>query len=138
MRQIAVILGAILLTISVLAVEGRSANAGKSQSIESGKKLFSQNCASCHGDDAKGAGPAAVALKVQPPDLTQLARQKNGKFPYDDVKKTIAGESSVSAHGSREMPTWGPLFLAMTGENQKAVDQRITNLADYLKSIQTK
>jgi len=138
MRQGAVVLGAVVLLISWMGVSRTAADTSKLKSNESGKMLFKQNCASCHGDDAKGGGPAAVALKVQPPDLTQLTRQKGGKFPYDEVKKTIAGESMVSAHGSREMPTWGPLFLAMTGENQKAVDQRLTNLTDYLKSIQAK
>jgi mono/diheme cytochrome c family protein len=132
----------VMLLVVVSRLGAQNAKSGdaerRSQSVQAGKTLFKQNCASCHGDDAKGGGPAAVALKTQPPDLTRLASRKNGKFPYEEVRKTIAGDSAVPAHGTREMPTWGPLFLAMTAENQKAADQRITNLADYLKSIQAK
>ena len=57
----------------------------------SGKALFRQYCASCHGDDGKGAGPAAVAFKVQPPDLTALSRQNRGEFPRDRVIQAIRG-----------------------------------------------
>jgi mono/diheme cytochrome c family protein len=40
-----------------------------------GKALFQQYCASCHGDDGKGAGPAAVAFKVQPPTESRQVSQ---------------------------------------------------------------
>lgn len=97
-----------------------------------------QHCASCHSADARGAGPAAVALKKQPPDLTVLAKQNHGKFPYDEVFKAIDGDFEVSAHGSKEMPTWGPLFLALTGVNAREAERLTTNLTDYIKSIQVK
>jgi mono/diheme cytochrome c family protein len=130
----------LLLPISFSAA-GRTkspASETRSQSIASGKTLFMQHCASCHGDDAKGAGPAAVALKKQPPDLTALAKRNHGKFPYDQVSKAITGDFEVPAHGSREMPMWGPLFLALTGENAREAERLTTNLTDYIKSIQVK
>ncbi len=130
----------LLLPISFSAA-GRTkspASETRSQSIASGKTLFMQHCASCHGDDAKGAGPAAVALKKQPPDLTALAKRNHGKFPYDQVSKAITGDFAVPAHGSREMPMWGPLFLALTGENAREAERLTTNLTDYIKSIQVK
>jgi mono/diheme cytochrome c family protein len=106
--------------------------------MASGKALFMNHCASCHGSDARGAGPAAIALKVQPPDLTALAKANQGKFPYEKVRKAIAGENVPAAHGSHEMPTWGAMFLAMNGVNQKDAEQRITDLTDYIKSLQKK
>jgi mono/diheme cytochrome c family protein len=130
----------LLLPISLFVAH--PANAQKtetrSKSIACGKELFMQHCASCHGDDAKGAGPAAVALKVQPPDLTALAKRNHGKFNHDKVYKDIDGNYDVSAHGPREMPVWGPLFLALTGVNRPEAERRITNLTDYIKSIQVK
>ena len=39
-------------------------------SISRGSALFPQNCASCHGADGKGDGPAAAGLPVPPADLT--------------------------------------------------------------------
>jgi copper transport protein len=38
--------------------------------IVRGEALFSQNCAKCHGADARGDGPAAASLTRPPADLT--------------------------------------------------------------------
>jgi putative copper export protein/mono/diheme cytochrome c family protein len=40
------------------------------QSIAAGQSLFAQNCASCHGADGRGDGPAAANLQPSPADLT--------------------------------------------------------------------
>jgi mono/diheme cytochrome c family protein len=106
--------------------------------MQSGKTLFMQHCASCHGDDAKGAGPAALSFKKQPPDLTALAKRDHGKFPYDEVRKAIDGDVEVPAHGSKDMPTWGPLFLALTDLNTREAERLTTTLTDYIKSLQVK
>lgn len=128
----------LLLPISFSAALETSSKKAVGKSIASGKKLFMQHCASCHSADAKGAGPAAVSLKKQPPDLTFLAKRNHGKFPYDEVYKAIDGDFDVPAHGSKEMPTWGPLFLALTGLNAHEAERLTTNLTDYIKSIQVK
>ena len=39
----------------------------------SGKEMFNAYCASCHGTDAKGDGPAAPALKMPTTNLTTLS-----------------------------------------------------------------
>src|SRR5436305_11025501 len=51
-----------------------------------GKDLFREYCAVCHGVDAKGAGPAASALKKPVGDLTQLTVKNKGKFPALSVQ----------------------------------------------------
>ncbi|WP_353181932.1 CopD family protein [Bosea sp. (in: a-proteobacteria)] len=40
------------------------------RSIATGRALFGQSCARCHGRDARGRGPDAVARAVWPPDLS--------------------------------------------------------------------
>jgi mono/diheme cytochrome c family protein len=40
--------------------------------------MFRSYCAVCHGLDAKGSGPAAPALKMEPADLTTLAKENQG------------------------------------------------------------
>ncbi|HYW34483.1 MAG TPA: cytochrome c [Balneolaceae bacterium] len=41
-----------------------------------GKKVYMSNCSSCHGSDAKGDGPAAVALNPRPANLKSKKVQK--------------------------------------------------------------
>src|SRR5579872_4983484 len=74
-----------------------------------GPELYRAYCATCHGADGKGNGPAAEALKTKPADLTALTRNSHGQFPVARVRDTITGDSVVAAHGSREMPIWGPV-----------------------------
>jgi mono/diheme cytochrome c family protein len=105
-------------------------------SAASGKEMFMQYCASCHGREGKGDGPAAAALNTPPPDLTALAKNNGGKYPTAEVASILHGERSVKAHGNREMPVWGPVFWRMSGGHESEVQQRVANLNDYLKSLQ--
>ena len=101
-----------------------------------GPDLFRAYCASCHGLDAKGAGPADPALKTKAPDLTILARNNLGAFPALRVRQMITGDEVVAAHGSREMPIWGPIFHQIE-EDQDFGNVRLENLVKYLESIQS-
>ena len=100
-----------------------------------GRALYDTYCAVCHGDDAKGRGPMARVLKTVPPDLTHIWMRQGGKFSLERVEKIISGETELGAHGTSEMPLWGPIF------SQGVWDQdlgkiRIHNLAKYLEQIQ--
>ena len=103
-----------------------------------GKKTYMEYCSACHGENAKGMGPAASALKTPPPDLTTLAKRHDGKFPEDYVAKTIRFGKPIQAHGSADMPVWGPIFNVRDKFNEAAVRQRIKNLCDYLATLQEK
>lgn len=104
----------------------------------SGKDMYIAYCASCHGQDGRGNGPAATALKTQPTDLALLAVKNGGKFPDAHVAEVIKGDQLTAAHGNKEMPVWGPVFLTM-GQHDTAQEQvRIHNLTKYIESIQQK
>jgi mono/diheme cytochrome c family protein len=103
-----------------------------------GRDLFEFYCAACHGRDGKGRGPVAAALRVPPPDLTMLAARNDGLFPNARVEALVTGDGEVPpAHGSREMPVWGPIFRALDA-NDRLNRVRIANIAEYLASIQVK
>lgn len=100
-----------------------------------GPDLFRAYCASCHGWDGKGAGPAAAALRPKVPDLTRLTANHGGTFPEQQVRAAINGTLPVTAHGSREMPVWGPIFHQVENDVDRG-NVRIANLVSYLESIQ--
>ena len=131
-----------LLLIASCAVLGQDNGSDKSQLpptyVPSGKAIYKQYCASCHGSDAKGRGPAAASLNTRPSDLTLLAKRHEGKFPRDYLTGVLRFGQTYSAHGSQEMPLWGPIFQYVDNYDETAVRQRIKNLCDYLESIQEK
>lgn len=104
----------------------------------SGKAMYSAYCASCHGADSKGDGPAAAALKMPATNLTTLATKNGGVFPAAHVAAVIQGDTMTTAHGSKDMPVWGPIFHTMGGHSQAQTQLRIRNLTNYLESIQGK
>ena len=107
-------------------------------SAASGKEMYLAYCAACHGKEGKGDGPVASQLKVPPGDLTSLSKRNGGKFPSVQVVSAITGRPGVPAHGSEEMPVWGPIFMAMGHQHESEARLRVANLADYLKSLQQK
>ncbi|HEV2351230.1 MAG TPA: cytochrome c [Terriglobia bacterium] len=112
-------------------------SAAKQTHEVSGAKLYVSYCASCHGRDGKGDGPAAPALKGAPTDLTLLASNNGGKFPADHVMHVLSSEAEVTVHGSKEMPVWGPIFRRLSPDQNLGV-LRANNVTNYLKSIQAK
>jgi mono/diheme cytochrome c family protein len=101
-----------------------------------GPDLFQAYCASCHGLDAKGGGPLASSLKSKVPDLTLLQRSNQGKFPEARVRQIILGSDVMAAHGSRQMPIWGPIFHQVEGDMDWG-NARLDNLIKYLESVQS-
>ncbi|MBZ5722422.1 MAG: cytochrome c [Acidobacteriia bacterium] len=102
-----------------------------------GAEIFRDYCAACHGIDGKGNGPVAPALKYKVPDLTEISKRGNGKFPIARIRDIIDGKETLSGHGSREMPVWGPIFHQVDAD-QDLGNVRIDNLARYIESLQRK
>jgi mono/diheme cytochrome c family protein len=102
----------------------------------SGADLFQFYCATCHGYGGKGDGPVVPSLKKQPPDLTAIAARNGGHFPNELLVRFVAGEDRlVAAHGSREMPVWGPIFQSLE-PHDRLTRIRIENVVAFIESIQ--
>ena len=101
-----------------------------------GAEMYLDYCASCHGRDGTGSGPVSTALKARATDLTTLAKRNNGEFPAERVRATIRGDLLVVAHGTKDMPVWGPLFRYMGGGSHAEVTVRVESLTRYIESLQ--
>jgi mono/diheme cytochrome c family protein len=104
-----------------------------------GEQHFARYCASCHGLDGRGDGPAASALSKPPADLTRIAARRAGVFPAGEIAATIDGRFELPAHGSREMPIWGRRLaepIAEDAQGDEVARGRIDLLVEYLQSIQ--
>jgi len=140
-----ILLGVVLSACLGVALSGKSPQATHNTDqlppsyVPSGKVMYVDYCATCHGLGAKGDGPSSKLLKVPPADLTTLAKRHGGKFPSEYVSGVLRfGPGPTPLHGTADMPTWGPIFEYMDRVNEKAVEQRIKNLSDYLASLQEK
>jgi mono/diheme cytochrome c family protein len=136
-----VLLGALILLVSALGAQDKPpATKAPAQRADaaSGKQTYKHYCASCHGVDARGNGPAAFMLKTTPPDLTTLAKRHGGNFPYDYVSDVLRFGTRIRSHGSSDMPIWGPIFGSIDNYDEVAVRKRIKNLSEYLASLQQK
>ena len=138
-----VLIVAVLVASAVLAIAQGQTPVVKHVPIKavnpaSGQEMFKSYCAVCHGEDGKGNGPAATAMKVPPADLTTLAQKNGGKYPALHVSSVVRGEADLPAHGTKDMPVWGPLFLRLSQGHDAEVQQRVANLNQYIESIQAK
>jgi mono/diheme cytochrome c family protein len=128
------------MLLGVLFFGGVSATAQRpSVAIESltGRDSYEFYCASCHGQDGRGDGPVADALRLPPADLTTMAYRNHDVFPREEVRKYITGTGrAISAHGPSGMPVWGPIFRAF--ESDARVRVRLDNLIDYLERLQVR
>ena len=146
MPETGILLSAALFSITALTAHGQTTvqhHPIPPAAASSGKEMYNAYCAVCHGTEGKGDGPAASALKTPPTDLTMLAESHGGKYPASYVQSVIRfGEGSVSAHGSKEMPMWGPAFASLSGgaqsEQGPQVQMRIYNLSRYIETLQAK
>lgn len=144
-RKSFMLLGTLLVATTVCLAQENAATAPvvqktpiKPTSAASGKEMFSQYCAPCHGTDGKGNGPAAGAMKSAPTDLTQLAKKNDGKFPASKVSSVLNFGSGLASHGSADMPVWGPLFRSLDKYHDSVVHQRVSNLVGYIETLQVK
>jgi len=120
------------------------------QSFDRGKYEYGAHCAVCHGLSGEGDGPFVQQLKsgTVMPNLTELSKKNNGVFPFMQVYETIDGTNSVTAHGTREMPVWGPQYKSeIVGETvyddfradaEAFVRARILALTEYVYRLQAK
>ncbi len=135
---------AALAVVLALASTGTAPAQDGPERFVSSPGEFRNSCASCHGDDGRGAGFLTRVFRgVEPGDLTQLSKTNGGVFPLERVFEVIDGRLEVAAHGERQMPVWGDRYMTesmmMLGPgpmNDYVVRHRVLELVYYIQSIQ--
>jgi mono/diheme cytochrome c family protein len=138
--------GLLLLAVGsapLVGQEGRTAQGKELKLVSvhysqptSGAQMYKNYCAVCHGMQGNGDGPAVAFLKAPPPDLRTLAKRNNGKYPADHIGMTLRLGTGSHAHGTIDMPLWGPLLRTLD-VNQSLGELRIHNLTAFIKSLQS-
>jgi mono/diheme cytochrome c family protein len=121
-------------------------NAIAEEKLDIGKLEYNSACAVCHGLTGKGDdGPLKDVLKNPVPNITQLAKNNKGVFPFDKVFQIIDGRQEVKSHGPRKMPVWGNAFNTQSSlyfENYPSQDMesagrsRMLAIIEYLYRLQ--
>ena len=93
------------------------------QDGDKGRMEYMENCAGCHGADAKGAGPLSAKLKTKPTDLTLLAKRNHGSFDStrrlpNDRRKKCARHASRRRNADLGLPA-----PTSTGPSARGVEQ---------------
>ncbi|MFA3782062.1 cytochrome c [Melioribacteraceae bacterium 4301-Me] len=91
--------------------------------ISQGKKLFETTCASCHGTEGKGDGPAGAALNPKPRNFHSADGWVNGR-KFNDMYKTL----------QEGIPNSGMVaYEYLSPKDRIAIIQYIRTLADFPK-----
>ncbi len=116
--------------------------------VDIGKHDFETYCAVCHNKDGKGGGPFSMLLTKKVPDLTVLAKNNGGVFPFNRAYEIVYGIAELPGHGSREMPIWGDVYKEKApnelgpyyqpSDSASFVRGRILALIGYISTLQEK
>lgn len=110
-----------------------------------GSDEYRVSCLNCHGEGGTGDGPMMELLTKKPSDLTVLAKNNGGEYPFVKVYQTIDGRVTVPGHGTRDMPIWGARYAEEDYEMygtafgaEDVVRGRILQLVYFIQSLQQK
>lgn len=137
------VLAALLLVPFICSAQSQKNSASPDRDAQvrvpiEGPRIFQYRCASCHGSDGRGHGPASITLKHAAPNLTLISQRNGGKFPYQQVKEIIEGtQQSPLARGYRQMPIYGPIFHEVEAD-QDWGEVRLDAITKQVESIQQK
>jgi mono/diheme cytochrome c family protein len=115
--------------------------AAADEPLGSGRALYLQYCGACHGPSGKGDGIAGTFMRPKPKDLTRIAKESDGKFPFQRTMEAIDGRKTTRAHGDPDMPVWGEVFQEQPGwdpHHRADVHGKLMLITDYVRSIQEK
>ncbi|GAA4222814.1 cytochrome c [Sagittula sp. NFXS13] len=134
----------ILAALGAVALSGcMEDGAGEMPGPQDGQALFMENCAVCHGEDAKGNGPLARRLEKAPKDLTLIELRHKDTFPRAKIMSIVDGYARSDMTGPG-MPEFGALLEGDlvpfdSGDGiQTPTPRKLVALVEYLETVQQK
>ena len=84
--------------------------------LTQGKKLYDQNCVTCHGPKGDGKGQLGAALKPAPSDFTKPLKEwpytkGDSKKVFDVITKGIPNSSMVKWDHLPEQERWALVYF---------------------------
>jgi len=97
--------------------------------LTQGKKLYDQNCVTCHGPKGDGKGQLGAALKPAPSDFTKPFHQwafgkGDLKKVFDVITKGIPNSSMVKWDQLPEQERWALVYVVTGFAPAKAVSTK--------------
>ena len=122
----------LICLVALWVAQSANASAHDAADLQGGAALYRRHCASCHGIEGGGDGPAAPALSPPPTNLTRL------QSSVSELMRDIDGTREVRAHGSSAMPVWGEVFSqSLLGKpyQRRTALLHVQALADYVSRL---
>ena len=94
---------------------------GDSEAGAEGESLYQSNCYSCHGEEARGDGPAAAALEPRPPDLVTDQSELSDAYLHWRI-----AEGGMMRPFNSVMPSWKGILS----------EEQIWKIITYLRTLQ--
>lgn len=103
--------------------------------VKHGKKVFSQNCAMCHGNEGKGDGAAGAGLNPKPRNLVEGHWTKGGGYIgiFNVISHGIPG-SSMAAYGHFKTEDRWALVQFIDSITQNKVKEDPAKVAEFAKT----
>jgi high-affinity iron transporter len=117
------------LAADIVVDQGLTRSPSVAPDLSRGKQVFEAQCASCHGADGKGDGPAGVALTPKPANFHDAARMET-LTPYKVFNTTTFGITGTPMPGFPSLSDadrWAVAFFLFS-LRQPACDGRAPGL----------
>lgn len=113
-----VIVGSLFLLASVSFAADAKPPKKTPELLKEGKKIYEQICATCHGSNGDGKGPAGAALKPLPTDFRKpLKEWPNTKGDpqkiFEVISKGIPNSAMVAWTQYSEQQRWALVYRVM-------------------------